>query len=82
MDAQVLIGIAATVTAALIGVGRITWGVSRELRELRAAISELRLTIERNRTDEREWVLARIREHAAECPAREPTGVRSMTLPD
>ena len=80
MDAQVLLAIIGTVMAALIGVGRLTWGVGRELRELREAVSALRILLEQQRTNERDWVLQAISRHAAECPGREPTGVHSIPV--
>jgi len=80
MDAQVLLAVAGT-SIALVGiVGRVVWGVGREIRELRETVSALRVLLESQRLDEREWVLQQIRRHAAECPGREPTGVRAMPV--
>ena len=77
----ILLSVAGVLLAVLGAVVKITWGAARELRGLRAAISDLREEIAKNRGKDREWVRdhvnAKIREHAADCPAREPTGVRA-----
>lgn len=71
VDAQMTIALAALLVTVSAIVARVVWGVGRELRELREAVSELRLTIESQRMDDREWVRMEIERHAAGCPARE-----------
>ena len=76
MDSQLVIAVV-TVTLTLTAVvGRVVWGVGRELRELRDAVAALKTLLERQRADERDWVLQQISRHAHECPVRETTDVR------
>lgn len=71
-------GLIVAVIAALI---KVTWRAAQEVRGLRDAIAELKVELANQRGTDREWARdmmnRKLRQHAAECPGREPTGVRA-----
>jgi hypothetical protein len=77
-----IIGAAGTIAVLLLAFGRIVWGAGRALRDVDKSLSDLRAELaEQRRTDGleiRREMDRKIQQHAAQCPGREPTGVRAL----